>query len=228
MSTRGTRKPSTRKTTKSVDKDVVKEVKEVVKDVIKEVEEVVDEKPVAPQPVIPQTLIHPSPTPSPQVIKSDEDKTDEIPAKAPLLKFDDVFTEKKIQPNSSKSITEFDYDEIRKIDVGDIKKMDNITLMKILVVRGRDSGNSAIWQAMLRLLKQVNCEFDPLREPRFEQRSNNNFPRRDFPPRPQFDIQRTPFNGGRGGYGSRGRGRGGFVPQVPPQQPRDYQRDDDL
>lgn len=220
MSTRGTRKPSTRKTTKAdkVEKPVKEEVVEDKSDDEEVKEEVKEEKPVAPKPIVPKSLVPPTPTPSPSTFKSEKSDDDkkEIPDKAPILTFDDaldVLLDKK--PPPPKSITEFDYDEIRKIDVGSIKKFDNITLMKILVVRGRDEKNPAIWQAMQRLLKQVNCEFDPLQqEPAYQQRDFQP-QRRDYDSRNQGGrggfVPRGGFNGNRGGFNQGG--RGGFVPR---------------
>lgn len=219
MSTRGTRKPSTRKTTKAdkVEKPVKEDIVEDKTDDEEDVkEEVKEDKPVAPKPIVPKSLVPPTPTPSPSTFKSEKSDDDkkEIPDKAPILTFDDVLNgnfDKK--PPTPKSITEFDYDEIRKTDVGSIKKFDNITLMKILVVRGHDEKNPAIWQAMQRLLKQVNCEFDPLQqEPVYQQRDFHQ-QRRDYDSRSQGRggfVPRGGFNGNRGGFNQ---GRGGFAPR---------------
>jgi hypothetical protein len=219
MSTRGTRKPSTRKTTKAdkVEKPVKEEVEEKSDDEVEE-KEVKEEKPIAPKPIVPKSLIPPTPTPSPSTFKSEKSDDDkkELPEKAPILSFDDVLNGNFDKKPAPKSITEFDYDEIRKVDVGSIKKLDNITLMKILVVRGRDEKNPAIWQAMQRLLKQVNCEFDPLQpEPTYQQRDSGfQNQRRDYDGRQQGGrggfVPRSGFNGGRGGFNQ---GRGGYAPR---------------
>ena len=145
------------------------------------------------------------------------------------------------QVDDKKSIVDFEHGDIRRIDVGDVKKLDNLTLLKILLVRGRDEHNPSLWSGATRLLKQLNCEFET---PQFEQRNyrqqdggrNFNQPRQfersDVQPR-QFNRvegetfqpqQRRDFGnnyrGGRGGSrgGFNGSGRGGYSGQLHIQQ----------
>lgn len=92
----------------------------------------------------------------------------------------------------TKSIIEFEPSEVRNQDTGSIKLIDNMTLLKILIVRGKDEHNPALWAGAQRLLKQLNCE---------------------------TDNQRSMYRGERGNqfYGTRGRGsaqqRGGRYQQ---------------
>lgn len=111
-----------------------------------------------------------------------------------------------------KSITDFDHDEIRKIDTGIVKNINTMTLLKILIVRGKDNYNPALWAGTQRLLKNLNCEVE---------RKPDNFPER---------MQSQPYRGryqNRGGFSGRGQGmrdsqmNGDRAPQY---QPRDYEQ----
>lgn len=153
--------------------------------------------------------------------ESDEKSDDGVPEKEidqpKPINFDDIFGQKsEPKKEDKKSITDFDYNDIMKIDVGDVKKLTSDDLLKILIVRGKEGKNSSLWSGALRLLKQINCEFDPLEQrgrPPFQQRS--------------YDHQQgDSFNNGgyRGGY--RGRGRGGYQPRGG-YMPRDRQTRDE-
>lgn len=137
-----------------------------------------------------------------------------------------------------KSIIDFDHDEIRKFDVEHTKAIDDLMLLKILIVRGKDGHNPALWSGTQRLLRQLNFEVDRGNGGRF--REFNRAPRFDGPRRggyqPRAPVQtqqpldevRQPyqerqerredfgdredagFGRGRGGYGRGGFGRGGF------------------
>lgn len=125
-----------------------------------------------------------------------------------------------------KSITDFDHDEIRKFDVEHTKAVDDLMLLKILIVRGKDGHNPALWSGTQRLLRQLNFEVDhgnggrfiraPRRggfqshipvqtQPRDEMRQPYQDRRDDF-----GDREDNGFGRGRGGYGRGGFGRGGF------------------
>ena len=91
---------------------------------------------------------------------SDEEKQD-------IVEKDDIQQEKcvaqptqTIQPTVTKSIVDFDQDEIKKYDDEHTKTVDDMTLLKILVVRGKDNHNPALWSGAQRLLKQLNFEID--------------------------------------------------------------------
>lgn len=106
-----------------------------------------------------------------------------------------------VQSTEGKSIIEFDHDAIRKLDIGTIKLTDNMTLLKILIVRGKDEHNPSLWAGTQRLLRQLNCEFE--RKPNFERRGGNdggnfrknfsggrertNFEHRPYQERPNFE-----------------------------------------
>lgn len=127
-----------------------------------------------------------------------------------------------------KSIVDFDHDEIRKFDVEHTKAIDDLMLLKILIVRGKDGHNPALWSGTQRLLRQLNFEVDRGNGGRF--REFNRAPRRGgyqsrAPVQTQQDEIRQPYqdrrdetgdrdeNGnGRSGssYGRGGFGRGGF------------------
>lgn len=64
----------------------------------------------------------------------------------------------------NKSISEFDYDDIRKFDSMNTAKVDSLMMLKILIVRGKDNHNPAQWAGAQRLLKQLNCEDEKVDE----------------------------------------------------------------
>lgn len=138
---------------------------------------------------------------SPRDSESEEEPEQKTKSDKPIG-YDDFFgpipkdIPKKEQADEKKSVTEFDYQEIRNKDVGEIKKLDSEDILKILITRGRDAKNSALWSGAMRLLKQISCEFDPL-----EQRGafRHDFHQRSYEP--------SYRGGSRGGYrGGRGRG----------------------
>lgn len=69
------------------------------------------------------------------------------------------------------SIVNFNHDDIKKIDIGKIKEIDNLTLLKILIVRGKNEYNPALWFGAQRLLRQLNCEEE---EQQYYGRNKNN------------------------------------------------------
>ena len=83
-----------------------------------------------------------------------------------------------IQENIKKSIIDFDYEKIHKLDKDGLAAFDTNTLIKILMVRGTKTNNPVLWSKCSTLLKLLNFELPP--------RENN-------------------YRGGRGGT-SRGRG----------------------
>lgn len=89
-------------------------------------------------------------------------------------------------------VTDFDYAEIKKLDVGSVKNLDMMELVKILIVRGKESHNPALWSSCERLLKQLSGE-----QTQRERRYNNI-------PHPKVDFERAPQ--------AYGRGNGGFRP----------------
>ena len=115
--------------------------------------------------------------PIPQITKFEVNEVNEAPQ--------EVSREKE-----KKSVADFDHDEIRKLDVGLIHDTDVTTLLKILVVRGKDTYNPALWGGSQRLLRQLHCEFDDRRER--DSRSNGG-------------NYRGGRGGGRGGYYGNGR-----------------------
>lgn len=68
-------------------------------------------------------------------------------------------TKKEEVKTEKKSIIEFDHNEVRKMDVGAVKQISDIDMLKILLVRGEDSHNPALWGGSQRLLRQLNMEF---------------------------------------------------------------------
>lgn len=91
-------------------------------------------------------------------------------------------TTTKPVPTPEKSISEFDHAEVRKFDVKHTKDIDDMMLLKILLVRGKDGHNPALWSGSQRLLRQLNFEVD-----------NTNRPPRNFgrnqPPRGRGGFQ---------------------------------------
>lgn len=65
-----------------------------------------------------------------------------------------------VPEEKKKSIIDFDQDEIKNLDTGIIKTTDNMTMLKILIVRGKNEHNPALWAGAQRLLRQLNCEDD--------------------------------------------------------------------
>ena len=102
-----------------------------------------------------------------------------------------------------KSVTDFDHDEIRKLDAERTKTIDDLTLLKILIVRGKDGHNPALWSSSQRLLKQLNFEVDDDRRFRDSRRGRfNGVGRGGYQPRNnmqnQQDEVRQPFRGNQG------------------------------
>ena len=57
-----------------------------------------------------------------------------------------------------KSIADFDSDEVEKLDVGAVKELDSVTLLKILIVRGKKVLNPTLWKGAQETLRRLNGE----------------------------------------------------------------------
>lgn len=131
-----------------------------------------------------------------------------------------------VSTSEPKSIIDFDHDEIRKLDIEHTKSIDDLMLLKILIVRGKDGHNPALWSGTQRLLRQLNFEVEHGNGGRF--REFNRAPRFDGPRREGHQSRNQtqqsqdetwqPYQGRREdfddrddtGRGRRRYGRGGF------------------
>ena len=95
---------------------------------------------------------------------------------------EDDFEDVESSPQT-KSVLDFDRTQVAAIDVGDVAKLSNEDLIKILVRRGEEQKNPAIAAGCKRLLRQINGETS-----RRPHHPNSNFSR------------------GRGGFGFHSRG----------------------
>lgn len=72
-------------------------------------------------------------------------------------------TSNNFTPKPVNRDTNFDYEEVRKMDSRCIKNLDDITdLVKILIVRGHDSHNPTLWATGNTLLRQLYCVPEPV------------------------------------------------------------------
>jgi len=71
---------------------------------------------------------------------------------------EDEFEEVAVSSEQTKSVLDFDRDEIGLFDVGDTAKLSNEDLLKVLVRRGEVQKNPAISAGCKRLLRQINSE----------------------------------------------------------------------
>lgn len=116
---------------------------------------------------------------------------------------------------TEKSVSDFDYDAIKKLDVGPVKDLDMLDLIKILIVRGKDLHNPSLWVSCERLLKQLNGERNP-RDRHFEKPFN----RDDYRGRnmPRFEDRRP-----RGGYEDKTAPQRNSAPMTNPPDNQSYQ-----
>lgn len=109
----------------------------------------------------------------------------EKPIEKPVDKFETVEQDTpKAEKPQPKSVIEFDYDEIKNFDATHTKDIDDFTLMRILIVRGKEHHNPAMWAGIQRLLKQLNGEFEDTG------RNDSRFRGHDQPQRYQPRFQR--------------------------------------
>lgn len=90
----------------------------------------------------------------------------------------------------SKSIVDFDYDEIYMMDLDELADYDTNTLLKVLMVRGTKTNNPILWSKCKTLLKLLNFELKPnqpyrgrnnyRRDDRRDNRKDNNYNKKNF------------------------------------------------
>lgn len=153
--------------------------------------------------------------------KKDEKSSDEDEKKEKNEKVGKEGDDKKsIEP---KSITEFNHDEISVIDKKNFEKFDDFTLLKVLVVRGHKNHNPTMQFGTMRLMRQLNGEFEtnaidgrPNRPRQFRPNFNQGNPERSFNNFNNFNNrERQNEDGGMenaSGFNNRGfqQRRGGF------------------
>jgi hypothetical protein len=132
------------------------------------------------------------------------------------------------QPKT-KSIADFDYDEVERLDVGAVKAVDSVTLLKLLIVRGKKVLNPTLWKGAQETLRRLNGELEthentnPRRD--FNQGRNFNQGRGEFNQGRNFNQGRTDFNQGRRDFNQ---GRNRFPVKQAPQQPQQFQQEQNV
>ena len=88
-----------------------------------------------------------------------------------------------------KSIADFDYTEIESLDTGSVKALDTVTLLKLLIVRGKKALNPTLWKGVQETLRRLNGELGSQdfgnRRRDFNHGRDFNQGRNRFPPRNQ-------------------------------------------
>ena len=117
----------------------------------------------------------------------DEHDYDEIVKKATEelkeVKFETNDPEVETPPQTkTKSIADFDYDDVERLDTGAVKALDSVTLLKLLIVRGKKVLNPTLWKGAQETLRRLNGE---LGQQDFGNRRDFNRGRNRFPPRNQ-------------------------------------------
>jgi len=135
----------------------------------------------------------------------------------------DPEVETPTQQPKTKSIADFDYDEVERLDVGAVKAVDSVTLLKLLIVRGKKVLNPTLWKGAQETLRRLNGELET--HENTNPRRDFNQGRRDFNQGRNFNQGRGEFNQGRNfnqgrGEFNQGRNRFPFNQNQQQQQPQ--------
>jgi hypothetical protein len=128
-----------------------------------------------------------------QKLFSEEDsseKSSEESEKELLIEAIKTVADKINKTKTTKSVTDFDYEELFQIDQEELVDYDTNTLLKVLMVRGTKTNNPILWGKCKTLLQILNFELKP-NQPHQQRHYNNNKYNAKKPEQPNNDNKKV-------------------------------------